>query len=78
MAELEYFEADELPADLQKRVFRDRNELRWKLAALVVYSDRESGRSTERVAFLRREDSSGGLEWEIPLTSLYKTAEVER
>lgn len=78
MAQLEYHDADELPADLQEKVFLDRNERRWRVMALVIHRDRESGNETKQVAFLRRADSRGGKEWEIPLTRLYEMAEVER
>ncbi|MFF2572667.1 hypothetical protein [Streptomyces sp. NPDC058084] len=70
--------ADELPAALRKTVFRDREEQRWRVMALVIHRDPESRRETGRTAFLRREDSSGGREWEIDLDALYETSEVDR
>ncbi|MEU6946576.1 hypothetical protein ABZ957_15310 [Streptomyces sp. NPDC046316] len=78
MAQLEYREADELPATLRKKVFRDRDERRWRVTALVIHRDPESNKELNRVAFLRRVDSSGGREWEIALDTLYETAEVDR
>ncbi|MEU8623159.1 hypothetical protein [Streptomyces sp. NPDC048623] len=77
MAQLAYRDADEMPADLRKKIFRDRDGQRWHVVALVIHHDPESGKERNRTAFLRRVDS-GGREWEIPLTGLYETAEVER
>ncbi|WP_374987160.1 hypothetical protein [Streptomyces fradiae] len=58
MAQLEYRDADELPAALRRTVFRDREEQRWRVAALVIRRDPVSNREIGRVAFLRRADSS--------------------
>ncbi|MFF9070549.1 hypothetical protein ACF09E_34905 [Streptomyces sp. NPDC014891] len=78
MAQLEYRDADELPATLRKRVFRDQDEQRWRVTALVIRRDPVSDKEVSRTAFLRRADSSGGREWEIALDTLYETAEVDR
>ncbi|ORT53484.1 hypothetical protein [Streptomyces sp. CB03238] len=76
MAELEYRDTNELPAHL-RAVFLDPNAQRWRVAALVIHRDRDTGRETGRVAFLRRADPGGGTEWEISVDELYETAEVE-
>jgi hypothetical protein len=78
MPQLKYTDADELPKHLQVSTFRDRDDRRWKVAALITHLDLESGKVTKKVAYLRRADSSGGPEWEIPLDTLYETAEVDR
>ncbi|MFJ3914360.1 hypothetical protein [Streptomyces vinaceus] len=78
MAQLEYRDADELPATLRKKVFRDRDEQRWRVTALLIHRHPESRKEIGRTAFLRRVDSNGGREWEIALDTLYETAEVDR
>ncbi|MFZ3476050.1 hypothetical protein ACODT4_44475 [Streptomyces sp. 2.9] len=78
MAQLEYRDADELLAALRAKVFIDLAQERWRVTALVIHRHRVSGKELQRVAYLRRVDASGGREWEIPLATLYETAEVER
>ncbi|MFI9214261.1 hypothetical protein ACIGW7_39795, partial [Streptomyces sp. NPDC053253] len=78
MAQLEYRDADELPATLRRKVFVDREEQRWRVMALVIRRHPVSDKEISRTAFLRRVDSSGGREWEIALDTLYETAEVDR
>ncbi|MFI8365281.1 hypothetical protein ACIGD1_34655 [Streptomyces sp. NPDC085612] len=78
MAQLEYRNAGELPAALRKTVFRDHEEQRWRVTALVIRRDPVSDKEIGRTAFLRRADSSGGREWEIALDALYETTEVDR
>ncbi|WP_274919433.1 hypothetical protein [Streptomyces sp. WZ-12] len=78
MPQLEYRDADDLPQALKGTVFRERDGRCWYVAALVIHYDRESGQETKQVAFLRRADSCSGIEWEIPLATLYETAEVDQ
>lgn len=78
MAQLEYRDADELPAALRSKVFTDLDQQRWRVTALAIHRHPVSGKELQRVAYLRRVDASGGREWEIPLVTLYETAEVDR
>lgn len=78
MAQLEYLDTDELPAALRSTVFTDPIRQRWRVTALVIHRHPESGKELKQVAYLRRADSSGGPEWEVPLDTLYETAEVDR
>lgn len=77
MPQLEYLDTDALPAELAGKVFRDLRERRWTVAALVIRYDRQSGRETEQIAFLRRFEGHRGVEWETSLARLYETTVVD-
>jgi hypothetical protein len=76
-AQLEHRDADELPATSRRTVFHDQDKQRRRVTALVIHRDPESNKEIDRVVFLRRADSSGDREWEIPLDILYAKAEAD-
>ncbi|MFA7763887.1 hypothetical protein ACGFNX_28220 [Streptomyces sp. NPDC048723] len=78
MAQPEYRDTFEFPANLLRTVFTDLSRQGWRVTALVVHRHPESGKELKRMACLRRVDASGGRDGEIPLATLHETAEVDR
>ncbi|MFJ8017379.1 hypothetical protein [Streptomyces sp. NPDC096339] len=77
MPQLVHIGAEELPTHLKTTVLPGGRARRWRVAALVVHHDRETGHETGRVALLQGVGTGGGREWEVELGSLYETAEAE-
>ncbi|MFJ8957355.1 hypothetical protein ACIRO1_45420 [Streptomyces sp. NPDC102381] len=77
MPQLEYRGAADLPAAVASVVWRDREERRWRVTAMVVHHDPDTDRIVDKTLYLRPYDG-GGTEWEISLDQLRMTAEVDQ